>query len=82
MTENVNYTNIVDENTNFISGQPTNGTYCPVPPQHPGPCPNCGYCPCCGRSNHPVPIYPFPPYTPVWVTTQTQTVSNGDAESG
>lgn len=39
------------------------------------PCPNCGYCPCCGRANSaprplfvPVPVYPAP-YSPVYPTT-------------
>ena len=32
-------------------------------------CPNCGYCPCCGRRNLTVdPYVPYyPPYTPIWI---------------
>lgn len=41
------------------------------------PCPNCGYCPCCGRANSapwptyiPVPVYPAPYYpAPYYPTT-------------
>lgn len=39
-----------------------------------GPCPNCGYCPCCGRPRTPVygPVLPWwqqptqPPPQPIW----------------
>jgi hypothetical protein len=32
------------------------------------PCPNCGYCPCCGRPYHiqQYPTYPFSPTNPYW----------------
>jgi hypothetical protein len=36
------------------------------------PCPNCGYCPCCGRGRYGfVPYQPYyPPYPqPVWIGT-------------
>jgi len=36
-------------------------------------CPNCGYCPHCGRSAAPPPVYPYWPshpwYTPFWAVT-------------
>lgn len=30
-------------------------------------CPQCGYCPYCGRSNHQIPYVNVRPYTPYWV---------------
>jgi hypothetical protein len=30
-------------------------------------CPNCGYCPSCGRSNQPVYPAPMYPGKPIWV---------------
>lgn len=31
---------------------------------HNSPCPNCGYCPCCGRPRGNYPVYPVFPYQP------------------
>lgn len=55
-----------------------NAAKCTCAPCTHGVCPNCGYCPCCGRSNTPKPItypwpiypgiYPIQPYSPPWST--------------
>jgi hypothetical protein len=35
-----------------------------VSDKHEKPCPKCGHCPTCGRSNYPVPYWPYPYYWP------------------
>lgn len=66
------------------------GSYWPVttaPVNH--PCPNCGYCPCCGRRSaapwNPWPSYPYGPivatthpyYNPTTTCVITSTVTGG-----
>lgn len=42
-------------------------------PVHLGICPNCGYCPCCGRPrgdwNYPINPYPYWPAIPIYQGT-------------
>lgn len=38
-----------------------------------GKCPNCGYCPCCGRSDQQVRPYPWRP-GPIWISPQPNTI--------
>lgn len=50
--------------------------------KHDKPCPKCGHCPTCGRSNHWNPVYPYQRYPWPWpynqplVTYTQQTQAN------
>ncbi|MGZ6373133.1 MAG: hypothetical protein ACXWPI_00245, partial [Ktedonobacterales bacterium] len=40
-------------------------------------CPNCGYCPTCGRMKAGwAPVYPAWPTYPIWINTSTGTTPN------
>lgn len=52
------------------------------PLQYQRPCPQCGYCPCCGRSNNQYPnnqypIYPYPNYPLPIITCGTHQHPSG-----
>src|SRR5438445_352710 len=50
-----------------------NSQYSNLPQAHSlnGPCPNCGYCPYCGRSGY----FRLNPYTPYWYTSLNPSIS-------
>jgi hypothetical protein len=66
-----------EQSTQNWTGDPN---YAPQP-RH--VCPNCGFCPCCGRRKYEVAPYPYPyaPYqpwpSPTWISTTTNTLNDG-----